>query len=143
MTDAISWRNPKVLRVLLLVFAAGALSGAVTLSGPRGILMRRDSPTQVSSAGVASLRDKEKAMAVLTQELNLTPAQTEQVGAIIDDYRRYYGNIQDQVEEVRATGKSRILKSSIRSSARNSKRSLTGSSDQLSFGVWKLLFRSS
>jgi Spy/CpxP family protein refolding chaperone len=55
------------------------------------------------------LREKEKAMALLQRELSLTPVQTERVGAILDDYRRYYGNIQDQVEEVRATGKSRIL----------------------------------
>jgi len=41
---------------------------------------------------------------MLKKELNLTPAQSDQVAAIIDDYKRYYGNIQDQVEEVRATG---------------------------------------
>ncbi|HEY3837268.1 MAG TPA: hypothetical protein VGL72_11885 [Bryobacteraceae bacterium] len=106
MTDAISWRNPKVLRVLFLVFIAGGLSGAVTFRTARGILMRREA---VVATTTPSLRDKEQAMALLKQELNLTPEQTERVAGILDDYKRYYGNIQDQVEEVRATGKNRIL----------------------------------
>jgi Spy/CpxP family protein refolding chaperone len=109
MTDAISWRNPKVLRVLSLVFVAGGLCGAVTFRTAR-ILMRRDPPvTFPSGGGSTSLREKEKAMSLLQRELNLTPAQSDKVSAIIDDYKRYYGNIQDQVEEVRATGKNRIL----------------------------------
>jgi Spy/CpxP family protein refolding chaperone len=106
MTDAISWRNPKVLRVLFLVFVAGGLSGAVTFRMAR--MMLRREPAAMAAAG-PSLRDKEQALALLKQELNLTPNQTERVSAIIDDYKRYYGNIQDQVEEVRATGKNRIL----------------------------------
>lgn len=106
MTDAISWRNPKVLRVLFLVFLAGGLSGAVTFRMAR-IMLRRE-PAAMAAAG-PSLRDKEQALALLKQELNLTPDQTERVSAIIDDYKRYYGNIQDQVEEVRATGKNKIL----------------------------------
>jgi Spy/CpxP family protein refolding chaperone len=107
MTDAISWRNPKVFRVLFMVFVAGGLSGAVTFRTAR-ILMRKDPPAMAAAAG-PSLRDKEKAMALLKQELNLTQDQSERVSAIIDDYKRYYGNIQDQVEEVRATGKNKIL----------------------------------
>jgi Spy/CpxP family protein refolding chaperone len=108
MTDAISWRNPRVLRVLSLVFVAGGLCGAVTFRTAR-ILMRRDPSPTFQSGSTTSLREKEKAMSLLKRELNLTPAQTDKVSAIIDDYKRYYGNIQDQVEEVRATGKNRIL----------------------------------
>jgi hypothetical protein len=105
MTDAISWRNPKVLRVLLLVFIAGGLSGAVAFRVAR-LALRREPP---AVAAGPTLRDKEQAMALLKQELNLTPDQSERVSIIIDDYKRYYGNIQDQVEEVRATGKNKIL----------------------------------
>jgi hypothetical protein len=109
MADAISWRNPKVFRVLFLVFVAGGLSGAVTFRTAR-ILMRKDPPAPaVTVTGPTTLRDKEQAMALLKQELNLTQDQSERVSAIIDDYKRYYGNIQDQVEEVRATGKNKIL----------------------------------
>jgi len=98
MTDAISWQNPKVLRVLFLVFIAGGLTGAVTFRTAKMVL-HREAPKE----------PREKAMDILQRELNLTPTQSGQVAAIIDDYKRYYGNIQDQVEEVRATGKSRIL----------------------------------
>ena len=94
MTDAISWRTPKVLRVLVLVFVAGALSGAVTYKLTRKVMHTPPPLTSVET---------------LKRELHLTPVQSEQVAAIIDDYKRYYGNIQDQVEEIRATGKSRIL----------------------------------
>jgi Spy/CpxP family protein refolding chaperone len=86
---------------------AGALSGAVTFRTAR-ILLRPNPPVTAASSGT-SLRDKEQAMAMLQRELNLTAVQKDQVAAILDDYKRYYGNIQDQVEEVRATGKSRIL----------------------------------
>src|SRR5205085_2850109 len=91
-------------RVLALVFVAGALSGAVAYRLGR-IFMR---PTPVTASPGASMGAKDT-LGMLKRELNLTPAQTEQVATIIDDYRRYYGNIQDQVEEVRATGKSRIV----------------------------------
>ena len=103
MTDAISWRNPKVLRVLALVFAAGALSGVVAYRLGRMVL--RPAPPGVSQR---SLRDKDT-LGLLTRELHLSTAQTAQVAAIIEDYKRYYGNIQDQTEEIRATGKSKIL----------------------------------
>ncbi len=102
MTDAISWRNPRVLRILALVFVAGALSGALTYRVAR-MLWRKPPP------GITLLREKEATLVMLKRELQLTDGQFGQVAAIIDDYKRYYGNIQDQTEEVRATGKDRIL----------------------------------
>ena len=106
MTDAISWQNPKVLRVLALVFVAGALSGAVTYRLARIFMMR---PTVAATPAPTTTMGGKDTLGMLKRELNLTPAQTEQVAAIIDDYKRYYVNIQDQYEEVRATGKNRIL----------------------------------
>ena len=108
MTDAISWRNPKVLRVLAVVFVAGALSGVVTYRLWR-MITRPQNSVSVSSGGM-DLRDKKIALEYLKSQLDLTPVQTEQVAAIIDDYKRYYGNIEDQFEEVRATGKNKIIK---------------------------------
>ena len=103
MTDRVSWRNSQVLSLLVLVFVAGALSGAFTYRMIR-MAQRKDPPANI-------LRDlnKESSLAYLQRELVLTPEQTKQVQAIIDDYKRYYGNIQDQFEEVRATGKNRIV----------------------------------
>ena len=104
MTDAISWRSPRVLRVLALVFIAGALSGAVTYRLTR-IFMRPPSPPSGST-----LMGAKDTLGMLKRELNLTPAQSEQVAAIIEDYKHYYVNIEEQFEEVRATGKNRIVK---------------------------------
>lgn len=101
MTDTISWRNPKVLRVLAVVFVVGALSGVVTYR-----FWRMMNHPQIAGA---DLREKKVALEYLKGELSLTPAQVDQVAAIIDDYKRYYVNIQDQYEEVRATGKNKIL----------------------------------
>ena len=42
-------------------------------------------------------------------ELNLTPQQAEQMRSILDDYKLYYQSLQDELEEVRATGKSRLM----------------------------------
>jgi len=102
MTERASWRNSQVLGLLVLVFVAGALSGAFAYRMVR--------VAQKSSAGANILNLKESSsLAQLQRELALTPEQTKQVQAIIDDYKRYYGNIQDQFEEVRATGKNRIV----------------------------------
>lgn len=112
MTDPNSWRNPKVLTVLLAVFAAGSATGALSYRVGR-MYLRRDPSAVVQqsqpSANTTQLRDKERTLEVLKRELNLRPDQAEQVAVIIDDYKRYYVNIQDQVEEIRATGKNRIL----------------------------------
>ncbi len=108
MTDAISWRNPQVLRVLALVFVAGALSGAVTYRVARRITAGYTSNPPAPATPPTAIGGKDT-LGYLKKELNLSPDQTERVSSIIDDYRHYYGNIQDQYEEVRATGKNRIL----------------------------------
>jgi Spy/CpxP family protein refolding chaperone len=104
MTDRVSWRNSQVLSLLVLVFVAGALSGAFTFRMVR-MALRKEPPPNILS----NLNNKESSLRSLQRELNLTPEQTKQVEAIIDDYKRYYGNVQDQFEEVRATGKNKIV----------------------------------
>lgn len=42
-------------------------------------------------------------------ELDLSEAQTEKLGGVLDDYRLYYQSLQDQLDDLRATGKTRIL----------------------------------
>jgi Spy/CpxP family protein refolding chaperone len=41
--------------------------------------------------------------------LKLTPEQTQEIASMLDDYRHYYQSLSDQLEDVRATGKNRIL----------------------------------
>jgi uncharacterized membrane-anchored protein YhcB (DUF1043 family) len=96
------WQNPKVITTLLLVFIAGAMAGALS--------MRLGLHDQLH--GAASLRDPQTAKAFLercTHELHLTPHQAAEMATILDDYKVYYQSLQDQLEEVRATGKSRIM----------------------------------
>ena len=45
----------------------------------------------------------------LTRELNLTPQQAEQLRSILDDMVKYHQDLQQQIDDVRATGKNRIL----------------------------------
>jgi Spy/CpxP family protein refolding chaperone len=42
--------------------------------------------------------------------LKLTPQQAEEIGTILDDFMMYYQTLQAQMDEVRASGKDRILK---------------------------------
>jgi hypothetical protein len=103
VADRASWQNPKVLTTLVIVFVTGALAGALCM---RVGLHERLHPTS------ASLNNPKSAKAFLgrcQKELNLTPKQSEQMATVLDDYKMYYESLQDQLDEVRATGKSRIL----------------------------------
>jgi hypothetical protein len=45
----------------------------------------------------------------LKTTLNLTPAQEVTITEVLDDYSKYYQNIEDQREDVAEHGKQRIL----------------------------------
>jgi len=42
-------------------------------------------------------------------ELDLSGDQSEKLGMVLDDYRQYYQSLQDQLDDLRSTGKTRIL----------------------------------
>ena len=100
--DRASWQNPKVLTTLLLVFLTGALAGAITMRAGlhakmhRSAAFWRDDQTQFSYE-------------MLKKELNLTPDQSERLKTILDDFVKYHQDLQAQIEDVRATGKNRIV----------------------------------
>lgn len=96
-----SWWNPRVLAVLFLVFCTGGLAGALTFRYLRPIL--RPKPPVIQA------NDKDAFLAKLEKELSLRPEQSKQMSVILDDYKRYYQTLSEQLEEVRATGKNRIL----------------------------------
>lgn len=85
-----------------MVFLCGALAGAITMrSGLHDKLHRsaaywRDDQTEFSY-------DR------LKKELDLTPAQAERLKVILDDFVKYHEDLQAQIEDVRATGRNRIL----------------------------------
>ena len=99
-----TWQNPKVLTTLLLVFVAGALSGAA--------VMRYGLHQTIHKPAAGALSNPKSAEQFLTRcqkELNLTPQQTTQLQDILDDYKKYYETLQVSLDDVRATGKSRIM----------------------------------
>ena len=99
-----SWQNPKVLTTLLLVFVAGAFAGALS--------MRWGLHERLHPGSTTSWKDPQAAKSFLVRcrkELNLTPKQAEEMSTILDDYKLYYQSVQDQLDEVRSTGKSRIM----------------------------------
>ena len=42
-------------------------------------------------------------------EMDLSGDQSEKLGMVLDDYRQYYQSLQDQLDDLRSTGKTRIL----------------------------------
>ena len=98
------WQNPRILTTLLLVFLAGATAGALSMRlGLHDKLHR----TVVSAAPREPSRDT--VLQRFKAELDLSGAQTQQIGLVLDDYGQYYQSLQDQLDDLRATGKTRIL----------------------------------
>lgn len=99
-----AWQNPRVLTTLLLVFISGAFVGAVGMKfGLHPYLHHSTSGT---------LEDPKASQLFLDhcqRDLNLTPQQVTEMRHILDDYKFYYQNMQEQLDEVRATGKARIM----------------------------------
>jgi len=42
-------------------------------------------------------------------KLELTDEQTEQIAMVLEDYRQYYESLQEQLDDLRSTGRNRIL----------------------------------
>ena len=97
------WQSPSILFTLFCVFLAGAATGAVT--------MRLGFPPEKHKPGLAwNEAGREFSLQKFKKELDLSPSQTQEFERIIDDFMSYYQVAQAQMEDVRATGKSRILK---------------------------------
>jgi Spy/CpxP family protein refolding chaperone len=101
-SDQPTWQNPRILTTLVLVFLTGALAGAIG--------MREGLHAQLHR-GVAYWRgDKtEFSYGQLQTELNLTPEQSERLKTILDDFAKYHEDLEAQIEDVRATGRNRIV----------------------------------
>jgi Spy/CpxP family protein refolding chaperone len=98
-----TWQNPRVLTTLVLVFLTGALAGAIT--------MRAGLHDKMHQSTASYWRDgrNEFSYDMLKKELDLTPEQSERLKTILDDFVKYHEDLQAQIEDVRATGKNRIM----------------------------------
>ena len=102
-TDA-SWSNPKVLAILSVIFLCGAAFGsAVTRGYIHGRMANRlPASHAMETARRVGLKD-------LKQRLNLTVSQEQTVNKVLDDYGKFYQNIEDEREDVADYGRRRIL----------------------------------
>jgi Spy/CpxP family protein refolding chaperone len=97
-----SWQNPRILTTLVLVFIAGAMAGAITMRAGLHDRMHGTASYWRDDKSVFSY-DK------LKKELNLTQEQSDRLKTILDDFVKYHDDLQAQIEDVRATGRNRIL----------------------------------
>jgi len=97
------WSNPKVLAIVAVIFLCGAAFGsAVTRQYLHSKLFppRQQEPMEAA---------RHLGLARLKTELSLTSDQEKIVTKELDDYAKYYQNIEEQREDVAEVGKQRIL----------------------------------
>jgi hypothetical protein len=91
------WMNPRIVTTLLLVFLAGAASGALAMR-----LIHHPSPVNAQP-------NREAVLNHFRTELGLDSGQVEKLSLLLDDYSQYYQSLQEQLDDLRATGKTRIM----------------------------------
>jgi hypothetical protein len=97
------WANRKVLTVLAVIFLCGVACGsAVTRNYLHSKIFMRTQYVGLDAAQRVGLNR-------LKAELNLTADQERVVTKVLDDYAKYYQNIEDEREDVAEHGKQRIL----------------------------------
>jgi hypothetical protein len=97
------WSNPKVLAIVTVIFLCGAAFGsAITRQYLHSKLFppRQQEPIEVA---------RRVGLSRLKAELNLSPDQEKIVTKELDDYAKYYQNIEEQREDVAELGKQRIM----------------------------------
>ncbi|MBL8216901.1 MAG: hypothetical protein JNK87_39640 [Bryobacterales bacterium] len=97
-----TWQNPRILLVLLLVFLCGATAGALTMR-LGGMSYGRSGPRYWTQGG------KEISLERFRRELSLDDEQAKQMEIVLNDFVMYYQTLQEQMNEVRSNGKSRIM----------------------------------
>jgi hypothetical protein len=101
--NPVLWKNPRILYTLLFVFLSGAVAGAFTVRMAMSPERHRSGPYWKEGGREISLQRFKK-------ELDLTPQQAGEIETVLDDFVMYYQTLQAQMDDVRATGKNRILK---------------------------------
>jgi len=99
----VSWHNPRILFPIMLVFLSGAAAGALGMRYGLHSLIQKPGPYWKEGG-------KEVSLQRFRRELDLTAEQAEQMETVLDDFVLYYQTLQTQMDEVRASGKERILR---------------------------------
>jgi hypothetical protein len=104
MDDRVSWQNPRILSILLLVFLCGGVTGALVMRYRLHEEMHKYSNTPTAE----QLRDF--TLGKFQKELDLSPEQSDEVKLVLDDFFKYYHSLESQMDEVRSAGKARIMR---------------------------------
>jgi Spy/CpxP family protein refolding chaperone len=96
--------NPRIASTLLLVFLAGA---AVGMLGMKYGL--HDRLHRVAAAAPNRESSHDAMLQDFKTKLDLSAEQTDQIAVVLQDYSHYYESLQDQLDDLRSTGLSRIL----------------------------------
>jgi hypothetical protein len=91
------WMNPRILTTLLLVFLAGAATGALSMR-----LIHHPPPVNAQP-------NREAVLNRFRTQLDLDGAQVQKLSLLLDDYSQYYESLQEQLDDLRSTGKTRIM----------------------------------
>jgi Spy/CpxP family protein refolding chaperone len=98
------WQNKRVLSTLAMVFLAGAASGALSMQfGLHGWLHRTLSTPEPTP------KPRETLIERFNSELDLTPDQSQKISVVLADWTGYYQSLQEQLDDLRATGRQQIL----------------------------------
>lgn len=97
------WQNPRILYTLIFVFLSGAVAGAITMRF--GF-----SPERHKTGPYWKEGGREISIQRFRTELDLNSEQAREIETVLDDFVMYYQTLQAQMDDVRATGKTRILK---------------------------------
>jgi hypothetical protein len=101
--DRNSWQNPRILALLLLIFLCGALAGALAMRSSVHTKLHQNAGYWKASSSELFSYDN------LKSQLNLSSEQSERLKTILDDFVKYHEDLETQIEDVRATGKNRIV----------------------------------
>jgi len=99
-----SWSNPKVLTIFALIFLCGAAFGSAVT---RSFLHHRMGAAVTHQRTIEAARSY--GLGHLKAVLDLTPVQEATITRVLDDYGKYYQNIEDEREDVAEHGRRRIL----------------------------------
>jgi hypothetical protein len=102
-------QNPKVIGTLVVVFLAGAAVGALFMQMGLHERMHRTVSAATAPPPAAKASTNDALVQRFKTELSLSGDQTVKIAMILADYREYYQSLQDQLDDVRSTGKTRIM----------------------------------
>ena len=105
-----TWQNPRIFFPLSAVFLAGAASGALMMQlGLHSKLHRLAVTNPIPAIASTPVQSRETVLQRFNSELGLSQDQSRKIANVLEDYTQYYQSLQDQLDDVRATGRTQIL----------------------------------